>query len=73
MVRLPSGKVVINDAEANLVDAELGLVSYVPEAAEVAQDGRHAVYFLDQTDEVEKRWPYDGAKYVLNIKPEVNQ
>lgn len=72
MVRQPSGKVVINDEEATIEDAELGRVSYTPDAADVSIPGRHAVYFLDKTVEPYKRYPYDGAKYVINLKKETD-
>jgi hypothetical protein len=73
LVRLPSGKIVVEDAEATLDDEETGKVSYTPEEADVAEAGRYAVYFLDVTEEPYKRWPYDGAKYVLNIKRETER
>lgn len=68
LVRLPSGLVVVSAGSANLDSASTGKVSYNPSADYPV--GEYAMYFLDTTSTPNRRWPYDGAKYILRVIPE---
>lgn len=70
MVALSSGTVKVNNAAATLVDAADGEVSYTPSASDVDTAGDYAIYFLDTTETPNKRWPYDGAVWVLRLLSE---
>jgi len=53
--------------------ANIGLVTYSPATADVATAGTFVVYFIDTTDAVDIRYPYDGAKLTMRIKSEVSR
>lgn len=72
MVLIADGTVKINNAAATLDTASTGKVSYTPSASDVNTAGRYACYFLDTTDTPNKLWPYDGARFQLNIKAETS-
>ena len=71
MVEISTGTVIVNDADATIVDAATGKVSYTPESGDFDAAGLFACYFIDSTTSPPRRWPYDGARWQLNIKSEV--
>jgi hypothetical protein len=42
---------------------------YQPVSTDLDTAGRYAVYFVDDATPP-RRWPYDGAKFQLNLMPE---
>jgi hypothetical protein len=70
MVALSDGSVKVNNAAATIDDAEDGEVSYTPTASDVDTAGDYAMYFLDTTSVPHKRWPYDGAVWLLRLVSE---
>ncbi len=73
MVNESTGLVVVDDKAADIdgdQTANTGKVSYTPEASEVDfSGGRFAMYFRTN-DNPQQRFPYDGAKFVLQIVEE---
>ena len=71
LVRLPSGNVEVNNTSATIDSAADGQVSYTPVADYPV--GEYAIYFLDATSSPTKRFPYDGAKFILRVIPETKE
>lgn len=69
MINESTGEVKVDDQPAVIDNPVTGEVRYNPAAADVDTVGRWAMYF--RTDDApQRRFPYDGAKYVLNIMDE---
>lgn len=64
--------VKVNNAAATLDDAATGKVSYTPEAVDVDTAGLFACYFVDDAA-IDRKFPYDGAKLLLEIVGETQR
>ena len=49
----------------------VGSVYYEPATADVDTAGLYAIYFTDTTSSPNRLWPYDGAKFRLNLISEI--
>jgi hypothetical protein len=67
LVKISDGSEKVADAAATVNDAATGKVSYTFTADDVNTAGRYAAYFLDTTSDPNRRWPYDGAKRIIEI------
>ena len=64
---LNRGEVIIDDATATIDSASLGQMSYTySSAASVNSKGTYAMYFVDDAS-TDVLYPYDGAKFILNV------
>ena len=69
LVNCADGTVKVDNAAATILEALTGKVGYAPAAIDVNTSGRYAIYWI--TNEVPaRRFPYDGARYILNLKAE---
>ena len=64
--------VKVNNAAATIDDAATGKVSYTPAAIDVDTAGLFACYFVDD-DTIDRKFPYDGAKLLLEIVAETQR
>ena len=72
MVRICDGAVIIAGAACEIDTAASGLGHYEPTAADMAVPGVYAMYIIDDAD-TDRLWPYDGARWILNLKTEQTQ
>lgn len=70
MIKISDGSVKV-DSEIAVVDADptTGKVTYNPNAGDMDVAGKYAMYFVS-TESPERRWPYDGANWVMNLRAE---
>jgi len=75
-VKLIDSSVLIDSVAATIVAAATGSISYsmsAPEAALVTAESEYALYVLVTFPGVQPaRFPYDGARFVIHFKTEVN-
>ena len=64
-----SGTVKVDSYTCIVTDAEAGKVTYNPIAGHMNTAGKYAMYFVDSENPA-RRWPYDGATWILNLKEE---
>ena len=64
IIDMADGTVIQATGAVTIVSATAGTVTYTPAAGDVDAVGVFAVYFNDDTG---RRWPYDGAKFSLNV------
>ncbi len=67
---IDAGTVVVDNEAASIVSANDGEVSYEPEADWVDVAGKYAMYWIaSKVDDSEppRLFPYDGARWQLNI------
>lgn len=69
MVEISTGAVKVDDSSAALSVAATGKVQYNPSAGDMDTAGTYAMYF---NDDLNRRWPYDGARFLLHLKTETN-
>ena len=69
MVRLSDGEVMIDNASASVDSGSDGEVSYTPSAGDFDTPGKYAAYFIID-DTIDKRFPYDGAKFIIHVLEE---
>lgn len=72
MVLISSGSVKINNAACVLTTAASGEGYYQPITADMDTAGKYAIYFLDDSTPI-RRFPYDGARFILNLLAETAQ
>lgn len=69
MIEISTGTVKVDDSAATITSATLGKVQYDPSAADMDTAGTYAMYF---NDDLNRRWPYDGARFLLHLKEETH-
>lgn len=72
MVNCKTEAVKVNDQTATLDTAASGKVSYTPVADDVDTAGLYACYFIID-GAIPRRFPYDGAKWLMRIKSETDR
>ena len=73
MVGINGGSTVVTGSTATIDSASLAHVSYIPSSSHVDTAGTFAMYFIDGSTAAatpQVRYPYDGAKFLLNIVSE---
>ena len=73
-VNTSGGAVKINNATATIEDAENGRGNYAPGAEDVNTPGTYALYvlFTPSGGGAVKRFPPDGARWLLHLKAETD-
>ena len=69
LVNIDTGTAKVTGNACVLTSASTGEGYYQPVTADMDTAGRYAVYFVDDSTPA-RRWPYDGAKFQLNILAE---
>ena len=64
MYDMADGTQIVTDGSVTVITAASGTVKYTPASGDVDTVGLYAMYFTDDTG---RQWPYDGARYRLNI------
>ncbi len=65
------GDVKVDNAAAAVADANAGEVAYSPVTANMDTAGVYAMYWIaTKAGEPDRRWPYDGARWLLDISAE---
>lgn len=67
MVNMATGVAKVDNQAATIDDAETCEVHYSPAAGDVDTAGNFAAYFLDLTANPNTRFPYDGARFKIQI------
>ena len=73
LVSINGGSTVVTGSTATIDSASLSHVSYTPSSSHVDTAGTFAMYFIDGSTDAatpQVRYPYDGAKFLLNIVSE---
>lgn len=59
--------VKVNDSACTVTSGAAGEVRYTPAAGDVDTAGLFAVYFIDTSVTPNRWYPYDGARYRVNV------
>lgn len=74
MVLDSDASVKVSNASATVDTAASGYVSYTPTAADVDTAGVYDMYWLVTPSSGQvQRYPYDGARWIMNLKTEVTE
>lgn len=68
LIATATGTVKLAAGGCTIDTAASGLGHYSPAAIDVDTAGEYAIYVNDTGSTPNRRWPYDGARWLLNVK-----